>query len=227
MAARKRLGQAEKRERTRQELLRAARSVFGQRGYHAASLEEIADEAGYSRGALYYNFPTKGSLFLALLDERIDERIRDIEETFAAGGWDEQTIRAQAQGAGMRAFESVKHNTEWRSLFFEFVAHAARDPEFARKFAQRKRKIQDVVAEIARERAAAFGVELPLSADEFAIAINAIGNGLAVEEIAEPNSVPDDLYGRLILLMLGVGVPTPAKRSTSQRPRKRVRTGGT
>lgn len=227
MAVQARLSQGQKRDRTRQELLIAARSVFGERGYHAASLEEIAERAGYSRGALYYNFPTKGSLFLELLDERIAERVRDLEATFAAGGADEKAARAQAAGAGIRALETVKQNREWRSLFFEFVAHAARDLEFGQEFAKRKHKIQNVIAKIARERAAAFGVELPLPADEFAMAVNAIGNGLAVEEIAEPGSVPDDLYGRLILLMLGQNTDPIDNAPTKPRSRKRARKGGT
>src|SRR5207237_4474936 len=52
-----RLTQSERREQTRRGLLEAARRVFGARGYGAATLEEIAGEAGGTRGALYYNFP--------------------------------------------------------------------------------------------------------------------------------------------------------------------------
>jgi AcrR family transcriptional regulator len=55
-------------------------SVFAQRGYHAASVEEIAAQAGFSKGAVYANFPTKERLFLAVWD-RQQERL---EQTFEA-----------------------------------------------------------------------------------------------------------------------------------------------
>ena len=55
----------------RAQLLAAAREVFGAHGYHAATLEEIAEEAGFSRGVVYSRFKTKADLFLAMLEERI------------------------------------------------------------------------------------------------------------------------------------------------------------
>src|SRR5438874_13831188 len=64
-----RLLRAERKERTKSELVAAARAVFLRRGFHAASLDEIAEEAGYTKGAVYSNFAHKDDLFLAVLDE--------------------------------------------------------------------------------------------------------------------------------------------------------------
>jgi len=61
---RKRKTQAERREETREQLLAAAADVFARSGFHATSLESVADEAGFSRGAVYYNFADKEELFL-------------------------------------------------------------------------------------------------------------------------------------------------------------------
>src|SRR5205823_1982312 len=61
---------------TRAELLSAALRVFAQRGYRQASVDEIAAEAGYSKGALYWHFSSKEELLVALLDERIDAPMR-------------------------------------------------------------------------------------------------------------------------------------------------------
>jgi AcrR family transcriptional regulator len=67
---RKRKTQAERREETREQVLAAAARMFAQRGFHATSLDAIAEEAGFSRGAVYYNFADKEELFLELLDRR-------------------------------------------------------------------------------------------------------------------------------------------------------------
>lgn len=78
---RKRLTRAEARARTRQQLLDAAAGVFARKGFAGASVEEIAESAGYSTGALYFNFDSKEQLFLDLLAER---RSRAVERQAAA-----------------------------------------------------------------------------------------------------------------------------------------------
>lgn len=72
---RRRMTREDKRAANRALILRAAREVFGRRGFYAATIEDIAAEAGLSNGAIYYNFKDKEDLFLALLDERIEERL--------------------------------------------------------------------------------------------------------------------------------------------------------
>src|SRR4029077_17666951 len=71
---RPRLSRAEQNDRNRALLLAAARRVFLERGYYAATLDQIADEAGFSKGAVYSRFASKADMFLALLEERIAER---------------------------------------------------------------------------------------------------------------------------------------------------------
>src|SRR5215831_9655334 len=73
----KRLSRAEQAERNRALVLDAARQVFLARGYHNATLEQIADEAGFSKGVMYSQFASKADLFLALLDDRIAERAKE------------------------------------------------------------------------------------------------------------------------------------------------------
>src|SRR5204862_4334863 len=67
-----RLTQAERKQRTRAELVSTARNAFLERGFHGASLDEIAEEAGYSKGAVYSNFAGKDDLFLAVLDAQFE-----------------------------------------------------------------------------------------------------------------------------------------------------------
>ena len=72
---RQRLTRAEAKARTREQLLDAAAQVFAQRGYAGASVDEIAEAAGYSAGALYSNFNGKEQLFLELMSERRSQGI--------------------------------------------------------------------------------------------------------------------------------------------------------
>src|SRR5438876_3817962 len=78
--ARVRQRRGERRLQTRARLLAAAERVFARRGYYAATLDEIAAEAGFTKGALYYNFASKEELFLALLDQHIESRIALLHE---------------------------------------------------------------------------------------------------------------------------------------------------
>ena len=81
----RRMTREESRAATRERLLAAARSVFARSGFHGASVEEIASEAGFSTGALYSNFDGKEDLFLVLMEREIDgARARDRRRRFAA-----------------------------------------------------------------------------------------------------------------------------------------------
>src|SRR5919204_4168878 len=92
-----RLLRAERKERTKSELIEAARTVFLRRGFHQASLEEIADEAGYTKGAVYSNFDGKDELFLAVLAEHDQRRRSEQVERMRGGATLEGGVRAAAR----------------------------------------------------------------------------------------------------------------------------------
>ena len=147
---RKRRTQGERRQETREQVLGAAASVFARRGFHATSLEAVADEAGFSRGAVYYNFSDKEELFLELLDRRCAERAQDLREVFANPDDDvnvEATSR-QAQLAGQQALDAMTGDPEWRALYMEFLAHAARNPAFRRAFARRTDQMRAALEDV-------------------------------------------------------------------------------
>ena len=68
-----RLTREEKKARTRAQLIDAAAAVFARHGYVAASLDEVAEEAGLTKGAVYSNFDSKEDLFQAVIDDRLNE----------------------------------------------------------------------------------------------------------------------------------------------------------
>src|SRR6202161_3600694 len=98
---RPRLSRAAQNDRNRPLLFAAARRVFLARGYHAATLEQIADEAGFSKGVVYSRFTSKADMFLALLEDRITERAAENARAAAtlAGSGDFAALLDLAQRA--------------------------------------------------------------------------------------------------------------------------------
>lgn len=77
---RRRLTQKERKEETRQLLLESAVEIFSEFGFHGASVEKIAEHAGFSKGAVYSNFKSKEELFLALLEQQMNLQVNNIDQ---------------------------------------------------------------------------------------------------------------------------------------------------
>jgi AcrR family transcriptional regulator len=190
---------------TRERLLAAARAVFARRGFHAASVEEIAAEGGYSTGALYSNFSGKEDLFLAVMDREIDEHAREIEEAVR----ERTSVAERAQGGAERWMAMIEREPDVLLLFMEFWAYAARDEGVRRhvadSFARARATLTRLVADGARD----FELELELPAEQLAIVIDALADGIARQKMADPEAVPDELMGRVLALLLA-GATRPA-----------------
>jgi AcrR family transcriptional regulator len=199
---RKRRTQAERREETREQVIAAASRVFARNGFHATSLEAVAEEAGFSRGAVYYNFADKEELFLELLDRRCAERAQDLREVFANRGDIEATSR-QAQLAAQQAFDAMTGDPEWRALYLEFLAHAARDAAFRRRFARRTDEMRSALEEVVVERARPFAKTLGMEPAQLAVVIDALGTGLWAHHMLHGHrAVPPDLFSKALALFL-------------------------
>ena len=183
--------------RTRDALIGAAAKVFLARGFQGASLREIASEAGLTTGAVYSNFDGKADLFLAVLEEKLDPRLAVMYE--AARTAPPRRIGA-AVGKEFAAY--VRQRRRWLTLLIEFWAQAARDPKLRPKFAERHGKLRSAIAEVLSERADGLGLSLALPADQLAIVLIALTNGMAVEHLADPQGVPKDLYAHALDLLL-------------------------
>jgi AcrR family transcriptional regulator len=200
---RKRQTQAERRDQTREQVLAAAARVFAQRGFHATSLEAIADEAGYSRGAVYYNFADKEELFLELLDRRCAERAQDLREVFAEADADVEATSSHAQIAAQRALQAVTGDPEWRALYMEFLAHAARDSAFRRRFSRRTQEMRGALEDVVTERTRPIADSLDMEPEQLAVVIDALGTGLWVSHMLHgPRAVPPDLFSKALALLV-------------------------
>jgi AcrR family transcriptional regulator len=183
---------------TRERLLAAAGRVFARRGYHRALLEEVAEEAGFSTGAVYSNFEGKEDLFLTLLERIVERQTAELAEAVAAGG----TVAARATQGAATFTAFLAREPELFMLVMEFWAQAVREPELRPRFAARYERIRTALAELIDQSAAELGITLAVPARELAIAVDALADGFALQKLADPDGVPDDLLGRLIVLLL-------------------------
>src|SRR3954454_16947033 len=195
---------AEKNAATTAALLRAAAATFAERGYEAATMDEIAERVGLSKGALYYRYKTKEDLFLALVDERCAAYVAQLDSAASPGaGWN----------ALSEQFLAVLREGSWPRLFFEFVSYAARNARARRRLVTRTRALRGAFERAVARQAELARTELPIPAADVALAITALGNGLALERLADPSSVPDRVFTDLpALLIAGVAARSQARR---------------
>jgi AcrR family transcriptional regulator len=200
-----RMTREQSRARTRERLLTAARSVFARGGFHGASVEEIASEAGFSTGALYSNFDGKEDLFLALMEREIDEHAREIADAVAA----RPSIAERATGGARRWMSMIDREPELLLLFMEFWAYGVRDPQMREKVAERFAQMRHTLTQLIADGVREFDLELALPAEQLAVAIDALADGIARQRLADPDAVPDELMGT-ILSLLFAAVTRPA-----------------
>jgi len=165
---------------TRSDLLEAAGRRFFIDGYHGTALGDIADDAGYTKGAVYSTFKSKAGLFLALLDIVIDRRLEELRGLLEPHDSDEERFRALA------AQPTDDRDAQFLLLAIEFWTHAAREPAVLEEFSQRYRRMRAGLAAIGPQ-------DTPLGIERWAIVSLALANGLALERLIDPVGVPTDL----------------------------------
>ena len=183
---------------TRERLLGAARSVFASSGFHGASVEEIASTAGFSTGALYSNFDGKEDLFLVLMEREIEEHAREIADAVARRA----SVAERAAGGARVWMTMIEREPELLLLFMEFWAYGVRDPQVRPKVAARFARMRNLLTTLIADSAHEFDLELQIPAEQLAVAIDALADGIARQKLADPDAVPDELMGRVLSLLL-------------------------
>jgi AcrR family transcriptional regulator len=191
-----RLSRKEKQAQTRSCLMHSAAKVFARRGLQQASIDEVAEHAGYTKGAFYANFKNKEELFLAMLDERFAQRIEEIERVIAGHG----TTSEKARQAGDELTQMMSADPEWERLFFEFSAYAVRNEEFREELQTRYRWMRERIAAALQARASEFGIQSPVPYEQVALMTCAMANGVALEKLLEGDSVSDETYGTMLIV---------------------------
>jgi AcrR family transcriptional regulator len=226
-----RLTRQERKTQTRERLIDAAARVFAEKGLEAASLDEVAAAAGYTKGAVYSNFSSKTDLVIALLEHRIASQSAMLESRF--GGKDLATVAGELRPRTRMA----DAERQFLILVVEFWLHAMRDERARRLVAEQYERARDAVA----ARLLASGYREPgmgsaggagsagsaggeggaggagsagsaggeggagggrLTAREMAMVTEALGTGIALQSALDPERVPVDVVARALKLLL-------------------------
>lgn len=179
-----RLTREQSRDQTRQRLLDAAQSIFLTKGFVAASVEDIAELAGYSRGAFYSNFASKSELFLQLLKRDHENVMGDMRAIFEAG-----ETRQQMEDSVLHYYSTHFRDNECFLLWMEAKLQAARDPEFRVGFIACMGELREATTEYIRQFSERVGTPLPLPARELAIGLLALSDGMQFSFAFDPQNV--------------------------------------
>lgn len=182
----------------REQLLAAALRVFARRGYRGAGVDEIADAAGYSKGALYWHFAGKADLLSALLEERIDAPTREMVALL-------ESAPPERDMAMEASREFARRLTEQRDAVLlerEYWTLAIRDPELRARYVGRQTELRGALARALEARVRHLGTpDLPMPAQDVARIVMGIIGGLTVDELVEEGSVRPALLGETLALV--------------------------
>jgi AcrR family transcriptional regulator len=205
----KRLSRKESQAETRRRLLDAGEWVFLRRGLQGSSVEEIAAEAGFTRGAFYSNFGSKDELFVELLQDRVYRNYAAMaEEAQERPGTPRERLRW-----GIERVRDVQKGEDGKWLFrlwLECLSQAARDEEFRKLAATFWSGNRALLAEQIEATYEEIGEKLPLPPKQIATAMIAMDVGLAVQHLVDPEEAPLDLYVPLFDLLFGQLIETEA-----------------
>jgi AcrR family transcriptional regulator len=181
----------ERQRRTREDLVDAAERLFSGQGFHATSLDAVAAEAGFTKGAVYSNFDSKEDLFFAVYERRVDRRVEQREAAVADAQTSVEALEGLLPGAGRPPADDG-----WLAVFFEFWAHVLRHPELRQRFADQHRRVIEPLTRVAHSS------DDPQERYRLATARFAMQLGLQLERLTQPDVVDDDLGRRMGLILL-------------------------
>ena len=191
-----RMSRKENQVQTRERLLDAGLEVFSRRGYYGASVDEIAAEAGFSKGAVYSNFSSKEDLFLALVDRRF---ARDAQGypgiiNFMAGGVEIE------KGPGFK--EIVMQDHTWNMLMLEFFLYAMRDETNREKLAARLEQLRKVMEKNLTALYTQLEKKPLLPIKDLPWSVFSLGIGMMLQFYIDPDRLPKGVYERALQHLL-------------------------
>ena len=192
----KRISRKESQSQTRTDLLDAALEVFSRRGYHAASVDEIAAEAGYSKGAVYSNFSNKEELFLALIDRRFAQ---DAQGYPGIINFMNDGLKVKS---GSDFKEQVTQDRTWNILMVDFFLYAIREGSNRKELSTRLENLRGVMSKNLTDLYTQMGKKPMLPVTELPWSVFSLGVGMMLQFYIDPDGLPDGLYERALQQLL-------------------------
>ncbi|MGD1058792.1 MAG: TetR family transcriptional regulator C-terminal domain-containing protein, partial [Solirubrobacteraceae bacterium] len=145
-----------------------------------------------------------------LMEREIAEHAREIAEAVGARA----SIAERATGGARQWMTMIDREPELLLLFMEFWAYGVRDPDVRPKVAERFAQMRQVITQLIADGAREFDLELALPAEQLALAIDALADGIARQKLADPDAVPDELMGNVLALLLSAATRPAARTDT-------------
>ena len=213
-----RLSRDERRTQTRERLLDAAVEVFNRLGYVGASLEAVADAAGYTKGAVYSNFATKAELFRAVMERTQGGRAADSEALLR-----ERSLGEFIDLMGRLIADQAANEESFDLLTVEFWLAAMRDPDLRADLADGYRRMRASLGPIIEHGLEADRVLSGFDGSELATLVSAIGTGILLQYYLEPGAVDPELLPRALRCLFGYGPRGSRARGRCKTLHNRVR----
>lgn len=182
-----RLTREQSKDLTRERLLSAAHAIFTKKGYVAASVEDIASAAGYTRGAFYSNFRSKAELLIELLKRDHEEAEADLQKIFESGG-----TREQMEAHALEYYSQFFRNNPAFLLWGEAKLQATRDAKFRARFNEFVKEKRVRFTHYILTFAERVGTPLLLPADVLALGLMSLCDGVQSYHAADPRHVTGD-----------------------------------
>ena len=198
-AIKQRLTRQESRLETRTKLLESAAQLFAKGGYEGASVDLIAESAGYSKGAFYSNFESKEAIFLELLDVHKRREIDALAQLLA------QDVPASELVSLIRNSESSRvSDFDFGLLSAEFQLQACRDKTFAKTYARLHCTHVDTMAGLIIKLFAKLDRTPPSTPKDLADIIMALTTGLSLQRTSVQGPLRKGFLTAAILMVLGL-----------------------
>jgi len=192
-----RLNRQERKSQPRERLIDASAVVFARRGFEAATLDEVAAAAGYTKGAVYSNFASKTDLFIALIERRVEVQAAEHARRFEG-----QDLEAMARGLDGQADQETESDKQWVVLAVEFWLHAMRDERARLLMAEQYERARMVSADLIASVYEKAGQQPTLAPRDMAIVIEALSVGLSIQAALDPEHVRMSLQGEVLAGLL-------------------------
>jgi AcrR family transcriptional regulator len=194
---------------TRSCLLDAASRVYARSGFAGATLEEVASDAGFTKGAVYAHFGSKENLLLALVEEHLAGQVAEQLELFDR----ERATWERPLAGSERWMEGLQREPDRFRLFIELWAQAQRNEQLQLRLAAGLAQLRATFAGFAAASAADAGLEPPAhAAEQFANVMLALGLGLGMLELTDPGAVSPTLLGATISVLIRTMETSPEAR---------------
>ena len=177
-----RLTRIESKERTRTLLLEATRACVSEKGYEGTSIADIAEHAGFSKGAFFSNFETKEDAFLEVLRM---EKARDITALQHILLTPDPVVLSQVLDVYI---DNLERNRDCAILDVEMQLHASRHPAFLARYEALSADLRGALGQFVGKFFERHGKYCPMTEPELADLFLSLFQGLMVRRVSDPGS---------------------------------------